>query len=166
MRKNNPFDHQSIGSKNARRAATAHARSLSSAAAHPLFPANENPPAAAAPPDHPPPAQRLLQTDSKQRKRYPLFSGLMAYFPDACAAVAEVSLIGNEQHNPGQPLHHARGKSTDHLDCILRHAAEAGGFDGKIRHSAALAWRALANLQEELENEMGFPLPRGARSAE
>lgn len=109
--------------------------------------------------------KRLLEASSEQRKAYPIASGLIDYFPDACAAVAEVSYLGNQKHNPGEPMHHARGKSSDHADCIARHLAERGGFDGKIRHSAALAWRAMALLQEELENEHGFPLPRGAKAA-
>lgn len=111
------------------------------------------------------PAKRYLPSDSQARKRMPMCSGLADYFPDALAAVAEVSWNGNEKHNPGQPLHHARGKSMDHADCIMRHMVERGGFDGNIRHSAALAWRALALLQEELEQEMGLTLPRGAREA-
>lgn len=115
-------------------------------------------------PPPPPNRRRLLEASSEQRKQYPIYSGLMAYFPDACAAVAEVSYLGNEKHNPGQPLHWARGKSMDHKDCIGRHLIEAGGFDGQIRHSAALAWRALANLQEELEAEYGLALPPGARA--
>lgn len=104
-----------------------------------------------------------LPQDSASRKRIPMFDGLMAYFPDALAAVAEVSFEGNEKHNPGQPLHWARGKSMDHLDCIIRHASNAGGFDGKIRESAALAWRSLANLQMELERDLGLDLPPGAK---
>jgi hypothetical protein len=60
-------------------------------------------------------------------------------------------------------MHHARGKSMDHADCIARHLTERGGFDAGIRHTAALAWRAMALLQEELEAEYGFPLPRGAK---
>ena len=109
-----------------------------------------------------PDEKRYLPTDSAARKRIPMFSGLMAYFPDALAAVAEVSFEGNEKHNPGQPLHHARGKSMDHADCIMRHVSNHGGFDGKTRESAALAWRALALLQEELELDLGLTLPRGA----
>jgi len=35
-----------------------------------------------------------------------------------------------------------------------------------LRHSAKLAWRALANLQIELEKELGLDLPRGAKSGE
>ncbi|HEV2662790.1 MAG TPA: dATP/dGTP diphosphohydrolase domain-containing protein [Ktedonobacteraceae bacterium] len=106
---------------------------------------------------------RLIETDSAERKHYPICTGLLDYFPDACAAVAEVSYLGNLKHNPGEPMHHARGKSMDHADCIARHLAERGGFDAGIRHSAALAWRAMALLQEELEREYGFLLPRGAK---
>jgi hypothetical protein len=105
---------------------------------------------------------RVIDTDSATRKTYPMASGLLDYFPDALAEVAKVSYLGNQKHNPGEPLHHARGKSMDHADCIVRHLVGRGGFDGELRESAALAWRALALLQEELENEMGLPLPRGA----
>jgi hypothetical protein len=108
---------------------------------------------------------RLIDTDSATRKTFPMAAGLLDYFPDALAAVAQVSHIGNEKHNPGEPMHHARGKSMDHADCIMRHLVGRGGFDGDTRHSAALAWRALALLQEELEREMGLSLPRGARAA-
>lgn len=117
-------------------------------------------------------ARRLTESlSSAERKTYPLASGLLDYFPDALAAVSNVSWIGNEKHNPGEPLHHARGKSMDHADCIIRHCMERGGFDvvvingveHRIRHTAALAWRALALLQEELEQELSLPLPRNAR---
>ena len=120
-----------------------------------------------------------LPTDSAARKRFPLASGLLDYFPDALAAVANVSWVGNEKHNPGEPLHHARGKSMDHADCVLRHLSQRGEFDEvecvdpktgekvvyRIRHSACLAWRALALLQQELEAD-GAPMARGARAAE
>jgi hypothetical protein len=108
--------------------------------------------------------KRILQTSSEERKKYPMARGLMDYFPDALAEVAKVSYLGNEKHNPGQPMHHARGKSSDHADCIVRHLVGRGGFDGDTRESAALAWRALALLQEELEAEHNLPLPRGAKS--
>lgn len=112
-----------------------------------------------------PPRKRLIDADSATRKTYPMARGLIDYFPDALAEVAKVSYLGNEKHNPGEEMHHARGKSTDHADCILRHLVGRGGFDGDTRESAALAWRALALLQEELEREMGLSLPRGARAA-
>ena len=110
------------------------------------------------------PRRRLIDTDSATRKTYPMARGLLDYFPDALAAVAQISYAGNQKHNPGEEMHHARGKSMDHADCILRHLVGRGGFDGDMRESAALAWRALALLQEELELEMGLPLPRGARA--
>jgi hypothetical protein len=107
-----------------------------------------------------------LPDDSDLRNGYPMADGLLDYFPNALAAVSEVSRIGNEQHNPGEPMHHARGKSTDHRNKILRHLIDTGKRDGKgVRHSAYLAWRALANLQEEIERDEGVPLPRNAKLA-
>jgi hypothetical protein len=105
-----------------------------------------------------------LPDDAEARNRIPLADGLLYYFPNALAAVAEVSRIGNEQHNPGEPMHWARGKSADHANKIMRHLVDAGQKDGKgVRHSAYLAWRALALLQEEIEREEGAPLPRNAK---
>ena len=93
-----------------------------------------------------------LPKDAKARKDVPIYSGCIKYFPDALAAVAELSRIGNDQHNPGKPLHWDRSKSGDELDAMLRHAVEAGTFDvDGVRHSTKVAWRALANLQKELE---------------
>ena len=98
--------------------------------------------------------QPILTEDSAARKRMPIYSGVIRYFPDALAYVAEISFDGNEKHNPGQPLHWSRGKSNDHLDCAARHMVDAGTVDSEgHRHSGMLAWRALANLQEELEQE-------------
>lgn len=94
-----------------------------------------------------------LPTDSKARKNVPIARGVLDYFPDAIAAVAEVSRIGNEQHNPGQPMHWARNKSADHADCIVRHLIERGTVDTDgVRHAAKVAWRALALLQLEIES--------------
>jgi hypothetical protein len=95
-----------------------------------------------------------LPTDPAARKGLPIVTGVLDYFPDALAAVAACSKAGNDQHNPGQPLHWARDKSTDHADCIGRHLIERGTVDNDgVRHSAKLAWRALALLQLELEAE-------------
>ena len=105
-----------------------------------------------------------LPVDAEQRKQVPIASGVLDYFPDAIAAIAEVSYHGNQQHNPGQPLHWARGKSTDESDCIIRHFMERGQRDTDgLRHSAKMAWRALAYLQKELEQELGLPISRGSR---
>lgn len=98
-----------------------------------------------------------LPVKASDRKKIPIYSGLFKYFPDALAAVAEVSFIGNEQHNKGEPLHWAREKSTDQEDCVGRHLLDhADGHrvdpDGG-RVMAKVAWRALASLQLELESE-------------
>jgi hypothetical protein len=86
------------------------------------------------------------------RKDYPLFSGVLRYFPDALLAVAHCSKVGNDQHNPGEPLHWAREKSTDDADALARHLLDAGKLDTDgVRHSAKAAWRALAVLQKEIE---------------
>jgi hypothetical protein len=96
----------------------------------------------------------VLPTDAKERKKIPLWSGLIQYFPDALSAVANLSYVGNEQHNPGEPLHWAREKSQDQEDTLLRHLMEKGTLDTDgIRHSTKVAWRALAILQLEIENE-------------
>jgi len=97
----------------------------------------------------------ILPDDPEMRKRIPIGSGVLDYFPLAIAYVAMVSWSGNNQHNPGQPLHWARGKSTDHGDCIPRHYIDRGTLDtDNMRHTGKLAWRALALLQEELEDAL------------
>jgi hypothetical protein len=96
----------------------------------------------------------ILSTNPTERKGIPLTTGVLDYFPLALAEVAKCSKAGNDQHNPGQPLHWAKDKSADHADCIPRHLIDRGTIDTDgIRHSAKLAWRALALLQIELEND-------------
>jgi hypothetical protein len=86
------------------------------------------------------------------RKQKPVFSGVLRYFPDAIMEVARCSWAGNQQHHPDKPLHWDREKSNDHLDALARHLIQAGQMDDdNIRHSAKVAWRALANLQLEIE---------------
>lgn len=108
-----------------------------------------------------PPA--ALPTDAKERKGIPMMRGLLDYFPAALAEVARVSKVGNDQHNPGEEMHWARGKSADHADCAVRHLLDRGQFDTDgQRHTAKAAWRVLAELQMELE-AAGAPIARGAR---
>ena len=103
-----------------------------------------------------------LPTDAKERKKIPLAGGVFDYFTSALIEIAKVSQAGNDQHNPGQPLHWSRGKSNDHADTMLRHFAERGTIDtDNLRHSAKMCWRALAILQLELE-AAGAPVARGA----
>jgi Domain of unknown function (DUF5664) len=107
--------------------------------------------------------QSVLPADATERKKVPLGTGVLDYFPAALAEVAKVSYAGNQQHNPGEPLHWARGKSTDQVDTMLRHFLERGTLDSDgVRHSAKMCWRALAILQLELEAE-GYPVARGAK---
>lgn len=108
----------------------------------------------------------ILPTDSDERKTIPIFSGVLNYFPLAIAAVARVSKRGNDKHNPGQPLHWARGKSTDHADCIARHLIDVETLDaatGEYEDAAALAWRALAKLQELEEQRLNKAASRGSK---
>ncbi len=91
---------------------------------------------------------------AKERKDAPIFSGVLKYFPDAMFEVARLSKIGNDQHNPGEPLHWAKDKSKDEPDALVRHLIESGTVDTDgVRHSTKVAWRALALLQREIENE-------------
>jgi len=97
--------------------------------------------------------------DEPNRKQMPVFSGVLKYFPDAIREVAKTSWIGNQQHHPNKPLHWDRSKSGDELDALTRHLMEAGEIDiDLVRHSAKVAWRALANLQKELEENGEAPL--------
>jgi dATP/dGTP diphosphohydrolase len=102
-----------------------------------------------------------LPTDPKARKAVPIATGCLDYFPDALIAVAECSRAGNEQHHPGKPLHWDRSKSTDESDALIRHFMERGTVDTDgVRHSAKVAWRALALLQKEIEaGYSGDPSP-------
>lgn len=95
-----------------------------------------------------------LPTEAKERKAVPICTGVLDYFPDALAEVAHCSRVGNDQHNPGQPLHWAKEKSTDEADALVRHLIDRGKRDKDgVRHSAKVAWRALAMLQRELDAE-------------
>jgi hypothetical protein len=91
---------------------------------------------------------------ASERKATPVFSGVLAYFPDAINDIAKCSWAGQQQHNPNKPLAWDRSKSGDELDALSRHLLDAGTFDTDgIRHSAKVAWRALANLQKEIERD-------------
>ena len=91
---------------------------------------------------------------AEHRKTFPVATGLIDFFPDALLEVAHVSWAGTQQHHPDQPLHWDRSKSTDEADALLRHFIQRGTLDTDgIRHSAKIAWRALALLQKELEQK-------------
>ena len=119
-----------------------------------------------------------LPTDSAARKDVPVYSGVLKYAPAAIAGVARISKAGNDKHNPGQPLHHARGKSTDHADCIVRHTMDVADIlaalergrvptpeeiEALLNEASQLSWRALMWSQELHEMYAGAPLAPGAR---
>jgi len=94
-----------------------------------------------------------------ERKQYPIYLGALRYFPDAIAYVAHVSKVANDQHNPGQPMHWARGKSMDQEDALVRHLMDTGTTDEDgLLHAGKVAWRALAILQLELEGRFNAKL--------
>jgi hypothetical protein len=118
-------------------------------------------------------SKSCLPTDSLERKSYPIFAGCLRYFPAALAGVAKLSKQGNDKHNPGQPLHHARNKSTDHADCIMRHLIDLDALlaladNGELNREeiltevSSVAWRALA-LSQELHEKLGAPIAPGAK---
>lgn len=98
----------------------------------------------------------MSQSD-KERKSTPIWKGVMMYFPDVWAEVAKVSRVGNDQHNPGQPLHWDRSKSSSHLDSAIRHMLDHGKGatfdDDGCYHLAKAIWRLAAQLQEQIEHE-------------
>lgn len=128
-----------------------------------------------------------LPTDSNERKDVPMWGGLLRYFPAALAAVARISLKGDRKHNPentGLPFH-ARGKSTDHDDCVIRHTLDktdllaaierneyadteekAALIDAMLEEAACRAWRSLADYQELAERFGRAPIAPGAKLPE
>jgi len=111
------------------------------------------------------PGDWLQSLTSEERKEVAVSRGLYTYFPDALALVARHSVRSNEKHNPGQPVHWAREKSTDHEDCIARHsiavAIDPDSLDGTEPHVICRAWRALAALQLWAEKQKAAPAKEG-----
>jgi len=114
------------------------------------------------------PGARSLPVDSNFRKEIPLASGCYEYFPAALVALAAWSKVANEKHNPGEPMHHARGKSADHADCIARHALDqadaerANDLIAQLEEATCKFWRAGADCQLIAE-KLGAPLAPRAR---
>lgn len=103
----------------------------------------------------------ILPTDPAARKRIPLFTGCISYFPRALSEIAKVSLRGNEQHHPGAPLHWDKSTSTDQLDAQVRHMVDSLDPDvDRIEALAQAAWRALAELETACETRhISPPIP-------
>lgn len=99
-----------------------------------------------------------LPTDAAARKRLQLYTFMFTYFPDAWLAVVDVARSGNDQHNPGEPLHWARGKSTDQMNAAFNHVFDYGlgeqcDTDG-CYHLAKAIWRLSAQLQLDIEAKL------------
>jgi len=90
------------------------------------------------------------------RKKMPVYTGVMKYFPNALKYVSRISQAGNDQHHPEKPLHWDKSKSFDHTDALARHlldhSCEPIDDDGYL-HLGKVAWRALAALEIYLEDE-------------
>jgi hypothetical protein len=111
------------------------------------------------------PNARSLPEDSDFRKEIPVSSGCYRYFPAAMVAIAAWSKVANDKHNPGEPLHWARGKSMDQDDCLARHdldLADAQDDATELEEATCAAWRAMARLQLIAET-LGAPLAPNAR---
>ena len=98
----------------------------------------------------------MLPSDAQERKEIPIYSGFICYFPHAIAAGAQLSFIGNKQHNPGEPLHWAKEKSADEQDAQMRHIVDnaiSENGDAPLRdtegvlHAVKNFWRAGAHLE-------------------
>ena len=99
----------------------------------------------------------VITDKAQERKKIPVYSGFVKYFPNAMKEVAVCSRIANEQHHAGKPLHWDMDKSTDELDAMMRHlidhTSEPIDDDG-IRHLTKVAWRAMAMLERTLTNKV------------
>jgi hypothetical protein len=97
-----------------------------------------------------------MPNEAKDRKKRPIITGVFDYFPDALTEIAFVSFLGNEQHNPGEPLHWSREKSNDHVDCMGRHLLQRYERDTDgAWHFAKAGWRLMADFQLFLEAQKG-----------
>jgi len=99
-------------------------------------------------------AQDGIREQDGLRKAAPVYDSVLRYFPNAITAVAEVARVGNDQHNPGQPMKWAVEKSTDEGNALMSHLLKrAAGYTWApegTRHLAHVAWRALAMLEREI----------------
>lgn len=100
-----------------------------------------------------------LPTGNGERKSLPLFDFFTKYFPLALVEITKVAVVGNAQHNPGEPLHWDRDKSMDQLNTAQRHMMDHGMGavydetddgrvpDMRVMHLAKAAWRLMAEIQ-------------------
>lgn len=101
-------------------------------------------------------APPLRDYTSAERNEIPIWDVLANYFPDAIASVARHSKKANDKHNPGEPLHWSRHKSSDHLNKAARHLMTPDAVDPDTNEIelAGAAWRCLAALQLREEKRL------------
>jgi len=96
-------------------------------------------------PDLPEDMPPVLPMDDEERKQLLIYDGFIKYFPRAIVAVTKQSLDGREKYwGKDKPVAWDRSKSPDELNSLMRHL-----LDG---HWAKLAWRAMSNLEKQIEN--------------
>lgn len=89
----------------------------------------------------------ILPEAAEERKQIPVYSAFVRFFPRAMVAVTQKSMEGQRQHNPdGERIEWIRSKSADDKDSLMRHIIDEDW--------AAVAWRAMAILEKELEGEV------------
>ncbi len=106
----------------------------------------------------------FVRNTSASRKTAPVWQGFMRYFPRAMKAVAYLSWMGNQKHNPdAETLGWSWNRSNDHGDCVGRHQSEVGELDEyNLQHEIAVAWRAMAQLEVYLVEKYDLDLPPAA----
>ena len=85
----------------------------------------------------------------------PMWRGLVAYFPNALSAVAQVSQMGKDKYGEWGGWRYVEGAEGRYTDALMRHmSAVARGelFDPEsgLPHKAHAAWNALAILEMQL----------------
>ena len=118
----------------------------------------------------------LYSENDKERKNTPVFKMRTKYFPKALREVTKVCVANNVRYNPDKEpadINWARDKSKDQLGSLDRHITERA-VDGKIFEAidpaiaakvgfdriyvmAEAAWRALAQLELDIEAEEAKP---------
>jgi len=99
----------------------------------------------------------VLPDNDDERKRIPLWTATIGYFPAAFMLLAKLGYDANEQHNPGEPVHWARDKSTDHLNCAMRHLFDSLFLtrEARLKVLTQVFWRIGAEIQTSYEELYG-----------
>lgn len=114
----------------------------------------------------------LFPSDDAGRKALPIFAMIVGYFPNALREVTRVCVANNVRYSPDRAptdIVWNRGKSQDQFGSLFRHMLERK-VDGHVFETvseevakvigrpnvyvlAEAAWRALAMLEEEIEQQ-------------